>query len=94
VTLLDQCGDAAAGCVLGVAGLDVPGLLGEVADVDPGEVHQLERAHRVAQGRAADRVDRLDRRDAVLEQEDRLVPDGVEDPVGHEARDLLVQDDG
>ena len=60
VAALDERGHGPAGQVVRVAGLGVPGVLGEVADVDAGEVHQLERAHRVAERGAAGGVDVLD----------------------------------
>ena len=43
-----QVQNTLAGLVFRVAGLGEPVLLGQVADVDPGEVHELERAHRVS----------------------------------------------
>ncbi len=42
------------------------------ADVDPDQVHQLERPHPEAAAEAADAVDLLVRRDALLEQPQRL----------------------
>jgi hypothetical protein len=69
----------------------VAGELCPVADVDAGEVHDLERTHGVSEGGAAGDVDVLDARDALLEQEDRFVAQRVEDPVGDEAGDLLAQ---
>ena len=54
-------------------------------DVDPDEVHQLERAHRKA--RFADRgIDRLDRRLAGFDQAERLDRERPVDPVDDEAR--------
>src|SRR4051795_1741745 len=70
---LDELGDGAAGQVAWVVAGRVAGELGVVADVDAGEVHQLERTHRIAQRGAAGGVDGLDGGDPVLEQEDRLV---------------------
>src|SRR5206468_4856199 len=92
LALADLLGDALARSVAGVAGLLEARELDVVADVDAGQVHQLEGPHRISQRGPARRVDVLDRGDAVLVEADGLVADRAEDAVGDEAGDLLVED--
>src|SRR5690606_31969799 len=77
--LLDEARHGSRRRVGRVPGFGEAGLLRGVADVDAGQVHQLERTHRVPQGEAAGLVDRLDARVAALVEAERLVAHGVQD---------------
>ena len=74
-----------AGAVLVVAQAVVQHLEDREADVEPDEVGQRQRAHRVRHAELHHRVDRLGRGHAFHHAEDRLVDHRHEHPVGDEA---------
>src|SRR5207247_9701513 len=62
------------------------------ARVEPDEVSELEGAYRVVHPELHHGIDRLFRRDAVLEGEDGLVEHRHQDPVRHEAGEVVDLD--